>query len=103
MNIKRIEKMKDHEQNRAMEKIQDNYKKMEEFKNQKSMMMTKKKEMITNINKQKGDIMKKFDTILKKNQNLTPEIVKELFPNDDDLYEKLLSNYLYFFKIRYEN
>ena len=50
--------------------------------------------------------MNKFQNVLKKNKNIIvrrlsinlifhfqPQLVKELFPDDEDLYEKLLSNY----------
>ena len=51
MSIERIEKMKQYEQEKAMERIQENYKKIEEFKTQKSQILEKKKKMTNNKRK----------------------------------------------------
>ena len=39
--------------------------------------------------RQKEDIVKKFDQIVKQNKEIEAETIKELFPDDDELYQKI--------------
>ena len=41
------------------------------------------------IVKEKGKLLEKFDDALKKNKDIDPEFIKELFPEDDKFYNKI--------------
>ena len=39
--------------------------------------------------RQKEEIVKKFDNLMKQNKEIEPETIKELFPEDQELYNKI--------------
>ena len=39
--------------------------------------------------RQKEEVVKKFDQIVKQNKEIEPETIKELFPDDEELYQKI--------------
>ena len=40
------------------------------------------------IQKKKEEILKKFDNLLKQNKEIDPQTIKEVFPDDEELYNK---------------
>jgi len=114
MNIKRIENMKEFERQKQLEKLEENYRKAEEFRDQKNIIAEKKKEINMEIALQKKIMVGKLENYLAKNKEITviinilmklyifilifninktfqPEALKELFPGDEKLYEKALA------------
>jgi len=59
------------------------------IRTQKQIFAQKKIEIQEEIAKKKKEIMEKFEKI-NKNNGITPEAVKELFPDDKELYEKIV-------------
>ena len=39
--------------------------------------------------KQKEEVVKKFDNLMKQNKEIEPETIKQLFPDDEELYNKI--------------
>ena len=43
--------------------------------------------MSLKLDREKQEIINKFDNLMKQNKDITPETIKEMFPDDDELYE----------------
>ena len=43
--------------------------------------------MSMKLDKEKQEIINKFDNLMRQNKDITPETIKEMFPDDDELYE----------------
>ena len=41
------------------------------------------------LDKEKEKIINKFDNLMRQNKDITPETIKEMFPDDEELYEKV--------------
>jgi hypothetical protein len=41
------------------------------------------------IKKKKGKLLEQFDEVIKKNKDISPELIKELFPDDVEFYRKI--------------
>lgn len=58
--------------------------------------MKKRMELAEEVTKKKQDVLEKFDKMMKKNQGISVETIKELFPDDNELIDrvvgKLISN-----------
>merc|ERR1712166_1046011 len=64
---------------------------VEGMQEQTDKINTKRKQVSEQVNKQKLDIMGRFNNILKKNRGIAPDDIKTLFPDDKALYEKIIS------------
>ena len=63
---------------------------MQEFKNQKEKLTQQRIETSIGIQKKKDEILKKFDDLMSKNKEIDPQTIKEMFPDDQELYEKVI-------------
>ena len=71
------------------EEIKEKEQKIEEFKRQCERINQQKAMAAIGFQKQKDDVLKKFDQIVKQNKEIEPKTIKELFPEDDELYQKI--------------
>ena len=72
-----------------MEEINEKEQKIEEFKRQCERINEQKTQAALSFQRQKEDIVKKFDQIVQQNKEIDPETIKELFPDDEELYNKI--------------
>merc|ERR1712032_670910 len=89
--LKRIHNKHEYDKEQIIRNIQEKQEYVETVQDQKVKLNRKRKEISEQVYKEKLDIMGKFDKILKKNRGVAPEDIKQLFPDDKELYEKILS------------
>lgn len=56
----------------------------------KSNMIKKRIVLTGEFSKKKNEILDKFDKMLKKNNGISIDIIKELFPDDNELIERVV-------------
>ena len=49
-------------------------------------MKEKQQEMSEDIERQKQEVISKFDKMMKQNKGIEPEMIKELYPDDEEFY-----------------
>jgi len=70
MNIKRIENVKEYERQIAMQRLEKNYDKADQFKEQKFFIGEKKKEINMEIAMKKKEMAYKLETYIRKNSDV---------------------------------
>ena len=87
--IKRKMKIAEYKNKLKMEELEEKEKKLQEFKIQKEKLAQQRMETSVGIEKKKEAIMKKFDNLMKQNKEIDPQTIKEVFPDDEELYKKV--------------
>ena len=72
-----------------MEEINVKEQKIEDFKRQCEKINQQKAQAAIKFQRQKEEVVKKFDNLMKQNKEIEPETIKELFPEDEELYNKI--------------
>ena len=87
--IKRKQKMAEYQNKLKMDELEEKEKKIQQFKIQREKLAQQRIETSIGIEKKKEAIMKRFDDLMKQNKEIEPETVKQLFPDDEELYNKI--------------
>ena len=87
--IKRLHKVKEYKSQKKNKEILEKEKKIEDFKKQKQKVLESKAKMSEQINKEKMELIYKFEKAMGKRKQIKPSLVKKLFPNDEKLYSKV--------------
>ena len=82
-------RIKEYKNQKRMEELEEKDKKIEEFKIQKLKVMKNKAETSAKIQKEKEEIILKFEQRKKETKEIDCELIKELFPEDIDLYLRM--------------
>ena len=69
--------------------ILEKEKKIEDFKKKKRELIESKAKLANDMEKEKQELIVKFENALKKKKQIDAEIVKELFPEDEELYNRI--------------
>ena len=88
-NLKRLNRIAI---NKTKKKEAEKKEREEQIKIHKMKKLNVKEENVIlgdSIVKEKGKLLEKFDDLLKKNKDIDPEFIKELFPEDDKFYNKI--------------
>ena len=88
-NILRKQRQQEYENQLRIDELNEKEQKIEEFKRQCEKINQQKALAAIAFQRQKEDIVKKFDQIVKQNKEIEAETIKELFPDDDELYQKI--------------
>ena len=72
-----------------MEELEEKEKKFQDYKNQKEKLTQQRIETSIGIQKKKEEVLKKFENLMKQNKEIDPETIKEIFPDDIELYNKV--------------
>ena len=72
-----------------MEEIEEKDRKMEEYKRRCDMVNQQKAQAAADGQRKREEMIAKFDKIIKQNKEIEAETVKELFPDDEELYQKI--------------
>ena len=91
LSIERKKRQTQYNNIQKIEKLNEKDKKMEDIKNEKMMIEQHKAEIAIEIEKQKYEILNKFGKLMEKKSEINPELIKKVFPEDDLLYEKVVS------------
>ena len=87
-NIERLGRIKEYENEKRQNELNEKERKQAEYKKQKEKFNQLKQEMSIKLDKEKQEIINKFEDLMKQNKEIQPETIKEMFPDDEDLYEK---------------
>lgn len=90
IQLKRLEKMTEFEVEEKLNEMRTKQERIDHIKQQKYMMLCKKREMSDEVSKQKREVKERFDIVMKKHRGINEEALKELFPGDDELVKKLM-------------
>ena len=55
----------------------------------KAKLTEQRKETSNEIKRQKQKMLEKFDKFMKQNKEIEPKTIKEMFPEDEELYKKV--------------
>ena len=72
-----------------MQELEEKDKKLVEYKKQCDKINQQKAQAAADGQKKKEEIIAKFDKIIKQNKEIEPETIKELFPEDEELYNRV--------------
>ena len=87
--IKRKQKMAEYQNKLKMDELEEKEKKIQQFKIQREKLAQQRIETSIGIEKKKEAIMKRFDDLMKQNKEIDPQTIKEVFPEDEELYKKV--------------
>ena len=88
-NIVRMQRQQEYKNQLRMEELNVKEQKIEDFKKQCEKINQQKTQAAIKFQRQKEDIVKKFDNLMKQNREIEPQTIKELFPDDQELYNKI--------------
>ena len=88
--IQRKMRISEYQNQLRMEELEEKEKKMKEFKNQREKLTQQRIETSIGIQKKKDEILRKFDNLMKQNKEIDPQTIKEVFPDDEELYNKVI-------------
>ena len=71
------------------DELNEKEQKIEEFKRQCEKINQQKTLAAIAFQRQKEEVVKKFDQIVKQNKEIEADTIKELFPEDKELYQKV--------------
>ena len=89
-NIIRLERINKYKIEKRLEELDEKEQKIEEFKKKKMELIENKAKLTGDMEKEKQNLIVKFEnTFKKKNSQIDAEIIKELFPEDEELYNRV--------------
>ena len=88
-NILRLERINKYKTNKRNEELLEKEKKIQFFKNKKDELIKNKAKLAKDMEREKQRLINKFEKAVKKRNQVDPEIVKDLFPEDEVLYNKI--------------
>ena len=87
--IKRKMKIAEYQNKLKMNELEEKEKKIQMFKIQREKLAQQRIETSIGIEKKKEAIMKRFDNLMKQNKEIDPQTIKDVFPDDEELYKKV--------------
>ena len=87
--IKRKMKIAEYQNKLKMNELEEKEKKIQMFKIQREKLAQQRIETSIGIEKKKEAILKKFENLMKQNKEIDPQTIKEVFPDDEELYKKV--------------
>ena len=85
----RMKRMKEYNYEMKCKEIEDKEKRIELMKNEKNNFNEEKKKLNQEMQKEKISLINKFNKLVKGKTKIDSEIVKELYPEDEELYQKI--------------
>ena len=88
-SILRLNRITNYKNRKKAEEISEKEKKTERNKKKKQILRENKTKLTDSIEKEKQELIVRFENILQKNKKIDAEVVKKLFPEDKELYNKI--------------
>ena len=85
----RMQRVQAYKNQLKMDELDEKEKKMWEFQKQKNDLAKQRSQVSAEVEKQKEEVILKFDKLERQKKDIEPEMIKELFPGDNELYEKV--------------
>ena len=86
---KRIKRMKEYKFELKEKEIEEKEKRLELMKSEKLKFQNQKKKLNIDLQNEKDDLKNKFNKLVKGKAKIDVEIVKQLYPEDSELYRKI--------------
>ena len=93
----RLERKREYDAKLRMEEMEKREKKKEEFMKQKEIYERKKREIYRKNNEEVNEIVSKFENLMQQGKRINPEIIKQSFPGDNQLYKRIKILYEQYF------
>ena len=87
--IIRLDRINQYKTEKRMEEIFEKEQKLEDFKKKKRELIENKARLTSGMEKEKQLLISKFENTFKKKNKVDVRIVKELFPEDEELYKRI--------------
>jgi len=88
-NIMRLERINRYKTEKRLEELNEKEQKIEDFKKKKMELIQNKAKLTGEMEKEKQNLIMKFENSFKKKSTIDAQIVKELFPEDEELYNRI--------------
>lgn len=88
-NIARLQRQQEYYNKLRSDEINEKEQKIEEFKRNVEKINLQKTQAAIAFQRQKEEVVRKFDQIIKQNKEIDAETIKQLFPEDEELYQKI--------------
>ena len=88
-NIARMQRQQEYKNQLRMEELNIKEQKIEDFKKHCEKINQQKAQAAIKFQRQKEEVIKKFDNLMKQHKEIEAETIKELFPDDEELYNKI--------------
>jgi len=86
---KRIQRMKDYRFNLKEKEIKEKEKRLDLMKNEKLKFQKERKKLNIEMQNEKASLLSKFNQIIKGKTKIDCKIVKKLYPDDEELYQRV--------------
>ena len=86
---KRIQRMKEYKFELKEKEIEDKEKRFEFMKSEKNKFQNQRKQLNIDLQNEKYQLINKFNNLVKGKSKIDSEIVKKLYPEDEELYKKI--------------
>ena len=93
----RLERQREYDALLRMEEMEEREKKIEEFRKQKEINERKKREIYKKNNQEKNEIVSKFEYLMQQGKRINPEVIRQSFPGDTELYKRIKNLYEEYF------
>ena len=88
-NIIRLDRINQYKTEKRMEELNEKEQRIEDFKKKKRELIENKTKLSGDMQKEKQYLINKFENTFKKKNQIDAQIVKDLFPEDEDLYNRI--------------
>ena len=89
ITIQRMLRIQDYKNKLKMDELEEKERKIYEFKKQREKLAKQRAQASTEVQKQKEEAVLKFDKLARQKREIEPEMIRELFPGDNELYENI--------------
>jgi hypothetical protein len=89
ITIQRMMRIQDYRNKLKMDELEEKERKLYEFKQQREKLAWQRAQASAEVQKQKEEAILKFDKLSRQKREIEPEMIRELFPGDNELYENI--------------
>ena len=89
ITIQRMMRIQDYRNKLKMDELEEKERKLYEFKQQREKLAWQRAQASAEVQKQKEEAILKFDQLSRQKREIEPEMIRELFPGDNELYENI--------------
>ena len=88
-SIIRLDRINKYRTEKRTEELMEKEQKIEDFKKKKKELIDNKAKLTGSMEKEKQELIHRFESAFKRKAQIDAEIVKELFPEDEELYNRI--------------
>ena len=89
ITIQRMLRVQEYKNKLKMNELEEKERKLNEFKRQREKLAWQRALASMEVQKQKEEAVLKFDKLARQKKEIEPEMIRELFPGDNELYENV--------------